>query len=310
MKKTITLALVFSFVFALLLQMPVLAEDSATSSDNNVPNLNSVKPEPRMPLAGKSSSTPMTGKDLEKIPSQDYMKYFREIRKIGNDLFGIRKPAAEIEKLKQENKTENKATSTKGLEKISSTTQMNLFEKITKIGNDLFGIRKPETKKASSSPENKAANLEKITSLNDVKFFEQIRKVGNDLFGIRKKGTYVMPNLSSEHIACASAAIDAKDTKISAALTLAASEISAAISARGLCQKAALAVSTEKQGALNTCNKTFNETSKIANEKVKNSQKETWNTYTASLKTCAQAAGTSEVKIEDGGQNVGETLNR
>ena len=320
MKKTVSLALVFSFLFALTAQMPVLAEDLATST-----NATTTDTTVSTSTSSEATSTAVTGNNLEKITSTEYAKYFREIRKIGNDFFGIRKPAAEIEKLKQTNtetstqeKTHEivKASSTVGMEKIPSTEHMNLFEKIVKIGHDLFGVKKnnpenkPTTIKASSTSENKTTGLEKISSLNDVRLFERITKIGNDLFGLRIKRTYLLPVMSTELITCASNAIDAKDSKIGESFTTAAADITSAISTRGTCQKAALALSSERQGTLNTCNKAFNEAHKIATDKTKNIQKEAWTVYNNSLKTCATTAGAAEIKIEDGGQNISETLNK
>lgn len=337
MKKTISLALVFSFIFALALQLPALAIDTATSteatdSNSEVPMLTSTNPaststpEVNHESSVEATTTEMTevatttvempktettppASNLEKIPTPEYIKYFREVRKVGDSLFGIRKSAAEIERIKQENtqvnKPENRATSTEGLEKISSPEHISLFEKIIKIGKDLFGVKK-ENASATSTLTAKAAGLEKIVSLSDVKFFEQIKKIGNDLFGIRKKGAYVLPTMTSDQITCVSAAIDTKDSKISEALTMATAEINSAISARGICQKAALSVNTERQVALNACNKTFMEAQKKASDKTKNTQKEVWMVYNSSLKTCS--SGTAEIKIEDGGQNVTENL--
>jgi len=323
MKKTISLALVFSFIFALALQLPALAIDTATSTEATSSNyevpITSTNPaststpeaideqkDATTTIEIPKTDTPAPSSNLEKIPTPEYIKYFREIRKSGDSLYGIRKSAAEIEKIKQEStqisKPEIKATSTTGLEKIKSPTQINLFEKIIKVGQDLFGIKKSDINTNSV----KVTDLEKIVSLDDVKFFEQIRKIGNDLFGIRKKGSYVLPSMTSEQITCVSSAIDAKDSKISEALTAAAVEINSAITARGICQKAVLSITTERQSALNACNRTFMESNKKTADKTKNTQKEIWTTYSNSLKTCS--TGTTEIKIEDGGQNVSEAL--
>jgi hypothetical protein len=364
MKKTISYALIFSFVFALAAQLPALAEDNAsdepmltsaiptsveaTTTSVGIPDsflrdgelktssspiVEPRKPEPRENEV-KATSANSAGKNLERIPSPDYVKYFEKIQKIGKDLFGVRKNEQEVNRLKieatkktqemkietekktQEMKmeTEKKTQESKmeaaknNLERISSPDKMSLFEKIQKIGKDLFGIKKTEVKNTSSTTEVKATNLEKITSLDQVKLFDQIKKIGNDLFGVRKKGLYALPTMTTDLIACTSAAIDAKDAKISAAFTTSATEIAATITARGTCQKAALALTSEVQKALNDCNKSFQDTHKAATEKVKTAQKEAWSTYTTGLKACATAANTSEIKLEDGGQNVSEVL--
>lgn len=202
---------------------------------------------------------------------------------------------------------EDAATSTVTLEKISSPEKIKLFEQIKKIGNDLFGIKKLESTKATSTKA--TSTLEKIISLDQVKLFGQIKKIGNDLFGIRKNNVYVLPTLTTDSITCISAAIDAKDAKNSEALTAATAEITSAITARGICQKAALVVTSEKMSAINACNKTFTNAHKTANDKVKTAQKEAWTAYSASLKTCATNAKVTEIKIEDGGQDVTSSLN-
>ncbi|MEI6835574.1 MAG: hypothetical protein WCK59_01960 [Candidatus Falkowbacteria bacterium] len=343
MKKTIPIALVFSFIFAMTAQMPVLAEDTATTTSNlnppvpmltsfnseetssstaPVPMLISANPEsgiasgtPRIeprdgaPRPNNASSTLVIGKNLEKIPKPEYVKYFNEIRKIGNDLFGIRKPQTEIIKLSTGSASSTLVTTsgTSTLQRIPSPEHINLFEKIVKIGQDLFGVKKNNSEnKATGTPA--TSTLERIASPEQIKLFDQIKKIGNDLFGLRKKSAYVLPTMTPNLVTCTSAAIDVKDVAISASLTSAASEISSAISARGTCQKAALALSSNQQTALNACNKTFQDTQKKANDKARNSQKEIWTTYSNSLKTCAQTASVTEIRIEDGGQNVMEPL--
>jgi len=227
MKKTISLALVFSFIFALALQLPVLAEDATSSADVISAQINQ---------EASSSAT-----DLEKIPSPEHINYFKEIKKIGSSLFGIKKSEAEIEKIKQHNAESIKEISTEGLEKISSPEHISLFEKIKKIGKDLFGVKKSENNQATSTPENKSDSLEKISSPDQIRLFEKIKKVGDDLFGIRKEKSKeksnVLPAMSAELITCASNAIDAKDSTVSGALATSSAEIVAAISARGTCQK-------------------------------------------------------------------------
>lgn len=241
MKKTVSLVLVFIFAFALVLQLPALANDGTG------PNV-------------KATSS------LEKISSPSLMNLYREIRKIGDDLFGVKK--------------------------ASSTTA---------------NIQKNDGKKASSTAvtkleELKKAGLEKIISLEQVKFFEKITKVGNDLFGIKKKGAAILPTMTADLITCVSAAIDAKDTSISVSFTNASSETTSAIEARGTCQKSALALTSGRDDALKTCNKTFQEATKTANTKAKGAQQEAWTVYKTSLKACSTAANTTEINIEDGGE--------
>lgn len=304
MKKTISLVLVFAFVFALALQLPVLAEDNNESA-------------PTLLITTSIATTidETASSSLEKIPSPDKMNLYREIKKIGNDLFGIRKASSTIIKI---TKNDNKATSS--LEKIPSPDKMNLYREIRKIGNDLFGIRKASSttaniiknddKEASSTlsaldkkiQEAKKAGLTKINSLDQVKLFDKITKIGNDLFGMKKKGANILPAMNSDLIACVSTAIDTKDNSVNAAFATANSEMASAISARGTCQKAALALTSEREDAIKACNESFQKTSKTANEKMRKIQQESWNAYKISLKACSANASTTEIVIEDGGE--------
>lgn len=86
---------------------------------------------------------------LEKIPSPTEINLFTQIKKIGDSLYGVKKASstiANIQKnansLKEEISKRIEEAKKKGLTKISSPDQMKLFENITKIGNDLFGLRK------------------------------------------------------------------------------------------------------------------------------------------------------------------------
>lgn len=239
MKKTISIVLALTFVFALMLQLPVLANDG-------------------MGKFAKSTSS------LEKIPSPDKINLYREIKKIGNDLFGIKKASGTIYKI------------TKNDEQKAEVSKNDLEKKISEI---------------------KKAGLEKITSLDQVKLFEKVTKVGNDLFGIKKPGVMILPKMTPEMITCTATAIDAKDTSINISLTNSATEVTAAIDARGTCQKAALALSDGQNDALKTCNKTFQTSAKAAYEKARKAQQEAWETYKTSLKSCSQ-----ELNIEDGGE--------
>ena len=248
MKKTISLVLVFAFVFTLALQFPVLAEDNATATL----------------LISSRATTSLATSSLEKISSPDKINLFNQIKKIGDDLFGIRKATSTILKIET-----NKGTTTSEITKKITTAQK--------------------------------AGLEKITSLEQVKFFEKITKIGNDLFGIKKKGANVLPAMSSDTITCVSTAIDTKDTKISEALTAATSEITAAITTRGTCQKAALALASGREDAIQACNKTFQAAVKTANDKAKKSQNDIWATYKTSLKACSTTATSTAIMIEDSG---------
>jgi len=264
MKKTISLVLVFTFIFVLALQLPVLADDitgtatetpmlisanpeatsTATSTDANIPP----RPEPRTGELRPTSTPPVKSTStLERIPSPAHINLFEQIKKIGNDLFGIKK-----------------ATNT--TTQLTTSTPSAIEKKISDL---------------------KKAGLEKIASLDQTKLFDKITKIGKDLFGIKKSGINVLPTMTPEIVTCTSAAIDAKDTSISTALSTSASDITAAITARGTCQKTALALTSGVGDAIKVCNTTFQDAVKTANDKVKTTQKNTWDTYKTSLKTCS-----------------------
>lgn len=286
MKKTISLVLVVAFIFALALQLPVLAEDNETATVSAVttsavsseststpeikpePVTTSVKPEPRKEER-KEEKKEMSG--MEKIPSPDKINLFTQIKKVGKDLFGIRKASSTISNIQ---KNDDK--------KASNTTNelMKKLEEAKKIG------------------------LEKIVSLEQVKFFDKITKIGNDLFGIKKKGAYVLPALSTEQQTCVASAIDAKDTKVSESITTNATEVAAAISTRGTCHKTALSLTSGREEAVKVCNQTFQTSIKAAAEKVKTAQKTTWEAYRTSLKECSKMANSAEIMIEDGGNEI------
>lgn len=86
---------------------------------------------------------------LEKIPSPAQINLYNRIKKVGTDLYGVKKASstiANIQKnansLKDEVNKKIEEAKKKGLIKIAAPDQMKLFENITKIGNDLFGLRK------------------------------------------------------------------------------------------------------------------------------------------------------------------------
>jgi hypothetical protein len=97
MKKIISLLVIMVFVFGL----------TAAFAENN-------------------DTTAANTQELEKIPSPEQIKNFQMIKKIGKDLFGIRKGTS----------------TTPILEKIDHPGLINMFEKIRKIGSALWGIRK------------------------------------------------------------------------------------------------------------------------------------------------------------------------
>ena len=262
MKKTVSLVLLFSLATALVFQLPVLAADETTTTLL-------ISPKPDVITTTTMTAVP---NGLEKISSPELIKYFEQIKKVGNSLFGIKKATSTAV-------TSKKATST-ATSTASSTAA--ILKKIAEI---------------------KKTGAEKIASLEHTSLYNKIVKIGNDLYGIRKAAnTKTLPTLSDSAIACVSTAIDTKDTALANILTTANQEVSTAIAARTTCQKAALNLPSGQNEAIKTCNQTFKTAYQTANKKASEAQKKNWTTYKTSLKSCATSAGTTEINIEDGGE--------
>ena len=136
---------------------PIIAPATTTPNSGATPILISTptsstelttNPAPVQVTPQVSSTTP-TDKNIVKIPSPEYIKYFEKIKKVGNSLYGVKKQVVaavkqEVKDIKQAINTakEDSKTNTANLEKITSLEQVKLFDKVTKVGNDLFGIRK------------------------------------------------------------------------------------------------------------------------------------------------------------------------
>lgn len=201
--------------------------------------------------------------ELEKIPSPDQIKNFKMIKKDGGALFGVRIQKASSS-LIMERREENtnamnnrpgnsnaRGTSTEGnLEKISSPKDINLFEKIKKIGTALWGIRKDNANKA------------------------------NEARPILVKPVAVQ---------CVKDAIDKKDSAVKTAVSSSSQALIVSIETRNTCQKAALdkTSGSEQFEANKICVKNFQETSKNINENMKNSRNEAWKNYKTDLKNCS-----------------------
>lgn len=123
-KKLSSIIIISTFIFALIGFVPVMAEESTTT--NAVEN-NGVKAN--------------AGEKLEKIPSLDQIRYYKNIIKKDSALYGIRK-----EKLVEKKEAIASGTEKK-LEKIANPQAMGFYEKIRKIGNSLWGFLKGEKKK-------------------------------------------------------------------------------------------------------------------------------------------------------------------
>lgn len=232
--------------------------------------------------------------ELEKIPSPDQIKYFKMIKKEGNALFGVRiKTASSTPNMERKaeypNAMNNRASSTNVrsnasesvLEKISSPKEINLFEKIKKIGTALWGIRKDgATKPAEARP------------------------------------VIVKPIA----VQCVKDAIDKKDNAVKTGISSSSQVLMSAIDVRNTCQKAALDKTTgaEQFEANKLCVKNFQQSAKNSNEAMKNARNEAWKNYKADLKICselqknslatttsaaASSAESLEIMLNDGDEN-------
>ena len=259
--------------------------DVATSSSDLVPQLISA-PVITASTTPRAEAEQKLKSSLEKILSPEQIKNFKNVQKIGTALFGVR-----IQKL--ENKVQNLSNQTAS----SSATIASSTKQIAAV-------------KAA------AKNLEKIVGPWEINLFEKIQKVGNALFGIRKavKANVGGVQITSDIATCLKTAIDAKDTAINSALTAQSSALLQAVTDRGVCQKAALDLTTNDLiiNAFKPCKDTFNKTINDGRDTVKKSRDDVWKTYQQAVKACyPTAAATStdvingNVLLDDGGNNLG-----
>lgn len=257
-----------------------------------------LRPEPRL---GQG----VPAQNFEKISSPDQIKNYKNIKKEGNALFGIR-----IEKI--ENKIQGLA------DKAKEALNKGLKPAINPIKN-------ASTTMANKAVKAEAKELEKISSPKELSLFEKIKQVGNALWGYRKadkdssRENLGATLLTSDNISCLKTAIDKKDTAISSALTAQNTALVSAVAARGTCQKSALdlSVNSEAIKAFKSCKDVFNKAindSRMFNNK---SRDEAWKTYQQEVKACYKPAtistSTSSVKennevgnilLDDGGNNL------
>lgn len=200
-------------------------------------------------------------------------------------------------------------TSQTKLEKIPSPQHINLYERIKKVGNALWGI-----KKANKEQE----KLEKISTPREISLFEKVRKAGNALWGIRKKILYRV--VTSETAPCVIAAIETKDKALTDNNTNTVTKLNNAIVARTTCQKTALGTIDNQKQALDECVRIFRDAYKQIKEDSKKTHENIWKTYRDSLKVCVKTASgnpasstaennaiSQELNIDDGGGNIIDT---
>lgn len=266
MKKILALTLLLALVFSVFAFLPAKAE--INNSQNAI----------------ALTSTNTTAGSLEKIPSPDQIKYFRVLKKENGALYGVR-----LEKMEKAEKTERAETG----------------EALRK--NENFSVT--DTK----------AQLEKILAPQFIGLYEKIQKVGNSLWGVKKnnsnkEGAVTSPKyreITAEMQVCVAAAIDVKDEALKARVTLTGTEVSAAITARGECQKKAIASLENQRENLNVCVKDFQIKHKEIVNKAKEAQQLIWKTYQTSLKACLPNSVDNndvEIMIEDGGSAALETV--
>lgn len=221
--------------------------------------------------------------NLEKVPSPDQIKYFKIMKREGNALFGIR-----LQNQKMNSGTEKPPVSTsvggksnvpsdklaEKLEKIATPQVISMYEKIRRVGNALWGVKKGDDQ------EDKAKEVKKPT----------------------------IP-VTAEMATCVAAAIDVKDAALKAVVSDMSASLEAAITARNTCQKAALQAGENHRSENEVCIKSFHEANKELSKKNREAHKNAWASYKTSLQLCRPASVTEgEVMIEDGSQEIMEVV--
>ena len=272
-------------------------------------------------VAGALALRPAAASERERILSPEQIKHYRDIIKEGAVLFGVKIEDDGRIEVKDETKDEQESnddgdegqvatSSVKNLEKIPAPSMISTFEKIQKIGNALWGIKKSDdNKRPASGTDVSSGQLEKILTPSMISSFEKIRKVGTALWGVKKGEDRKSEDksgrltVSAEMSACVAAAIDVKDKALIARANAAATELVAAISDRSACQQAAVQSTSGQKDNLGLCVKAFEAGVKQLREASKTAHRAAWNTYQTSLKTCrttVMTTTTAEIVIEDG----------
>jgi len=211
---------------------------------------------------------------LEKIPSPDQIKYFKVMKKENGALFGIRLSSEQAGTANQNSLANAKAQ----LEKILAPQFINLYEKIQKIGDSLWGVKKEDDNKPVVKPRLVTAAM----------------------------------------VECVSKAIDKKDEALKNRLTLTSEAINTAITVRGECQKEAIKSTENQLENLKVCLQNFKSKTEEIKKQAKDEQKIIWQSYQADLKACSaldpavttstESNETLELMIEDGGNESMEAL--
>jgi len=214
-------------------------------------------------------------------------------------------------------------------EKISHPGEIKFFDKIKKIGDSLFGVRKEEKQK----PENKnnqeqnqkqennsqmmkgdlglmmenmnfftaasgTGEQEKISNPGEMKLFDKIKKIGNSLFGIRKEESKKPFFIKPEVATCVKSAINVRLTAVKAAMTDQNSKVLALLDTRVACEIAALDKTTaqEQFDANQLCITADQKAGKEIAMAFEKSREAAQKTFQASVKVCVGVAtGTTAV---------------
>ena len=250
-----------------------------------VPPAGAVHPQPR--VGADNNGAPQTGDKHVKILHPDYIKFFQDIKKVGDSLFGVLKK--EAGGIPHGDQLGSDATTGSGDQTTAPKTDSTTGD-----------VNQPTEQQ-----------LEKILSPDMIKFFTSIKKMGTSLFGVRKGGDQKKSGkayrvVTADESACVITAITAKDKAIVDAKTAETTAFTAAVSARTACQTTALG-STENQGsAIEQCNKTFATTVIQGQQTFAKAQKDAWTAFTAAAKTCTVSTTTStgDIVVPDGSNTL------
>lgn len=228
-----------------------------------------------------SSST--DGVLLEKIPTPDQIKNFKVIKNIDGALYGIRLQNMTNSQVKTQTQAKVKtsvdleqraSSSSASLEKIPAPQFIKDYEKIQKIGNALWGVKK-------------ISNTQKTNRYYQV---------------------------SSDMKDCVSKAINTKDDALKNYLTNNNDSLLDLISDRQACQLLALETLDGQGEKVAACNQEFQKKHQAITKAMKDSHVKIWNQYREDLKTCSPNSSSegATLMIEDGGsvllENAGLSL--
>lgn len=279
MNKRKTFSLVCGLLGAALLLSPSLSlgQEQAASDNAEKPTITQVSATTNAEI--KPVMVEFGGQELEKIPSPDQIRNFKVMKNINGSLYGIRLKNITNQEIKTQAqaqvnssvKLEKRATSSNlSLEKISSPQFIKDYEKIQKIGNALWGVKKVN-------------NAQKTNSYRQV---------------------------SGEIKDCVSKAITAKDDALKEYLSKNNDSLLSLISARQACQLLALETLDRQADKIASCNRDFQAKHQNIIKSMKESHAKIWNQYRQDLKSCSPASDSQSeapLIIEDGGSVLMES---